>query len=59
VKDGPQVARPGFVSLIPGGRMVFPNDPIGDRSREQRVRRDYNRLGKQLIRRRPKETACA
>lgn len=26
--DGPSVARPSFISLIPGGPQEFPNDPL-------------------------------
>ena len=59
MKDGPLMARPGFVSLIPGAQQVFPHDPIGDRAREQRVRRDYHRLGVKLTRRIPKEEVNA
>jgi hypothetical protein len=33
---GPQVARPGYVSLIPGGPQVFPNDPVNEKELERR-----------------------
>ena len=52
MEDGPRVARPGFVSMIPGGRQVFPHDPVADATRNQQVKRDAKRLGVQLIRRR-------
>lgn len=57
MEGGPRMGRPGFVSLIPGGKQRFPHDPVGDVVRDQRVKRDAKRLGIQLIRRRPKEGA--
>lgn len=56
MKDGPMLARPGFVSLLPGGRQEFPNDPIADQHRDKRVRNEAARLGRKLTRRIPKES---
>ena len=54
-QDGPRMARPGFVSLLPGGKQNFPNDPVGDAHRTKLARRDAQRLGRKLTRRIPKE----
>ena len=51
MEDGPRMARPWFASLLPGGKQEFPNDPIADNSRDERLRAE----GKIVIRRRPKE----
>ena len=51
MNDGPRLARPGFVSLLPGGKQEFPNDPIADAARNKQLRAE----GKIVIRRRPKE----
>jgi hypothetical protein len=56
MNDGPRMARPAFVSLLPGGKQEFPNDPIADVARDVQVKRDAQRLGRKLITRRiPKE----
>jgi hypothetical protein len=56
MEDGPRMARPGFVLLLPGGRQEFPNDPIADAARNQQVREAAQREGRTLITRRiPKE----
>lgn len=57
MKDGPRMARPGFVSLLPGGKQVFPHDPVADNHRTQIARREAARLGRKLTRRIPKEEA--
>jgi hypothetical protein len=55
MEDGPKVARPGFVSLIPGGGIQqFPTDPVADRERDRVIRVS----GRRHIRRRPREAAC-
>jgi len=53
--DGPRMARPAFVSLLPGGKQEFPNDPIADTVRDVQVKRDAQRLGRRLTRRILKE----
>lgn len=58
MEDGPRVARPGFVSLIAGGRMVFPNDPVADKYRRDNSHREAARLGQKLVRRIPKEATA-
>lgn len=50
MQDGPVMARPGFVSLIPGGKQEFPNDPVADRARHERLKQE----GKIVVRRRPR-----
>lgn len=55
MNDGPRMARPGFVSLLPGGKQEFPNDPIADAARDRQVRETARREGRTLTRRIPKE----
>jgi len=56
MNDGPRMARPGFVSLLPGGRPpLFPIDPVLDAARNQQVHEQARREGRKLIRRIPKE----
>lgn len=51
----PLVARPSYVSLIPGGPQDFPEDPKLEeyRQRQQRIR--DRALGIQRSKRRPRE----
>jgi hypothetical protein len=56
MNDGPRMARPGFVSLLPGGKQVFPIDPVLDAARNRQVKEQARREGRTLITRRiPKE----
>jgi len=56
MNDGPRLARPGFVSLLPGGKQEFPNDPVADAARDRQVRETAQREGRSFfIRRIPKE----
>lgn len=34
--DGPRYPKPGYVSLIPGGPQVFPDDPVLETLRQAR-----------------------
>jgi hypothetical protein len=40
MQDGPRMARPSFVSWLPGGRQDFPNDPVADRARHERLKKE-------------------